>query len=519
MANQRLAMRRIREILRLCWELKLSQPKVAESLKISSSTVNRLVVRAEAAGLSWPLPPDMDDTTLENLLYPPAQPTRKRPEPNWTYIHEQLKRKGVTLVLLWQEYKEAHPDGYQLSQFCDLYRAWRAKLNVSMRQIHRAGEKAFSDFAGARFKIIEPATGEVKYGYLFVCTLGASSFTYANVFLDQSSESWCTGQAEAFAYFGGTPAVVVPDNPKSAVNQPCRYEPDLNEAFREMAGHFGCAVIPARVRKPKDKAKVESAVGVATRWIFARLRNRDFFSLHELRAAIRPLLEELNNRPFKKLPGSRRSAHESLDKPALKPLPDEPYEYFEIHKVTVPLDHHVEHEQHWYSVPYQLVRKEIELRVTPSAVEALHAGKRVASHRRSFERGKHTTDDSHRPKSHREYAQRSPQRLINWAASFGPATTRVIERAFEEKAHADEAYNRCFGILKLGKLYGAERLEAACQRGLATGAASYKSIKSILQLGLDRRPLPPKEFPTQLRIIHSNIRGSEYYTTKGESQC
>jgi transposase len=313
MANQRLAMRRIRDILRFCWELKLGQTKVAESHGISSSTVNRLIHRARAAGLSWPLPSDLDDTALERLLYlPPDTQLRSRPEPDWQYVYEQLKLKGVTIALLWQEYKEEHPDGYQMSQFYDRYRKWCAQLNITMRQKHGAGEKAFSDFAGAKFKVIDRITGEVEYGHLFVCALGASSFTFADVFRDESSEAWCTGQAAAFRYFQGVPRVIVPDNPRSAVNKPCRYEPEVNEAFRDMASHFGCAVIPARVRHPKDKAKVESAVGVVTRWIFARLRNRDFFSLEELRQAVRLLVEELNDRPFKKLPGADNFAVFSL---------------------------------------------------------------------------------------------------------------------------------------------------------------------------------------------------------------
>lgn len=513
-------MRRIREILRLYWELNLGQSKVAESLGISSSTVNRLLHRAEVAGLSWPLPVELDDTTLEQLLYPPVTGrTRDRAQPNCAYIHEQLKQKRVTLTLLWHEYKEEHPDGYQLTQFCDFYREWRTQLSVSMRQKHRAGEKAFSDFAGAKFRITDPATGEVRSAHLFVSVLGASNFTFVDVFPDESSESWCTGQARAFEYFQGCPSMIVPDNPRAAVTKPCRYEPELNEAFGQMAAHFSCAVLPARVRKPKDKAKVECAVGVATRWIFAKLRNRDFFGLEELRAAIRPLLEELNDHPFKKLPGSRRSAFESIDRPALKPLPPEPYEYFEIHKVTVNIDHHVEFEHHWYSVPHQLVRKQVELRVTPKTIEVLHAGKRVASHPRSSEEGQQTTLLAHRPRSHQEYSQRSPQRLINWASTFGPATTRIIELAFEGKTHPEEAYNRCFGILKLGKHHGADRLEAACQRGLASGAVSYKSIKSILQSGLDRRPLASSQFPTQLRIAHQNIRGAHYFTSKGDTSC
>lgn len=515
MAKQRLAMKTIREILRLCWELNLSFGDVARALSVSSSTVHRHVRTAQAAGLTWPLPADLDDTDLERLLFPPVESGRKqRPEPDWSHLHNELRRKGVTLSLLWHEYKEQHPDGYQITQFCERYRRWRERLSVTMRQHHRAGEKAFSDFAGAKFRVINRETGEVTFAHLFVSCLGASNYTYAGVFADETAESWCQGQSAAFDYWGGTPEVIVPDNPRSTVSKPCRYEPELNDSFRVMASHYGCAVIPARVRRPKDKAKAEAAVGLATRWIYARLRDWDFFSLEEVRQAVRPLLEDLNTRPFKKLPGSRRTAFETLDKPALRPLPSDPYEYSELHKFRVPFDHHVEFEQHWYSVPYQLIRKEVELRVTARAIEVLYAGKRVACHVRSFLRGGTTTLDEHRPKSHREYAQRSPQRMISWAASFGPGTQRLIELAFERKAHPDEAYNRCFGILRLGKEYGADRLEAACQRGLATGAVSYRSIKSILKSGFDRRPLPPQDFPTQLQIQHQNIRGASYFTTK-----
>jgi transposase len=512
-------MRRIREILRLCWELNLSHEDVGTAIGVSGSTVHRYVARAKAAGLSWPLP-EVDDTVLENKLFPPLE-TRpaKCVEPDWNYIHSERKKKGVTTLLLWQEYKENNPDGYQLSQFFERYRQWRQLLNVTMRQTHRAGEKVFSDFAGTKFQVVDPSTGEVQLVSLFVSCLGASGYTFADVFWNETSASWCQGQARAFEYFGGTSEVIVPDNPKAVVTQPSRYEPELNISFAEMARHFGCAVIPARVRHPKDKAKVELSVALATRWILARLRNRTFFSLEELRQAIKPLLEDLNNRSFKKLPGSRKTAFEQLDKPALRPLPPAPYEYSEIHKVRVNFDHHIEFEQHWYSVPHQLVRKEVELRVTPGVVEVIHAGKRVASHPRNHKRGDSTTLDEHRPKAHQKYANQSKESIVRWAANFGPATTRVIEMAFERKAHPEEAYNRCFGILKFGKVYGRDRLEAACQRGLAAGAISYRSIKSILQTGLDQRPLPASQFPTQLIIAHSNIRGAEYFTTERKEQC
>lgn len=513
-------MRRIREILRLCWELKLSHEDVGHALGVSGSTVHRYVARATAAGLSWPLPETLDDTELERKLFPsPENRPSKYVEPDWNHIHSERKKKGVTTLLLWQEYKENNPDGYQLSQFFERFRQWRQLLNVTMRQTHRVGEKVFTDFAGKKFPVVDPSTGEVQFASLFVSCLGASGYTFADVFWNETSASWCQGQARTFEYFGGSSEVIVPDNAKAAITKPCRYEPEVNDSFADMARHFGCAVIPTRIRHPRDKAKVELSVALATRWIFARLRNRTFFSLEELRQAIKPLLEDLNNRPFKKLPGSRKTAFEALDKPALRPLPATSYEYSEIHKVRVNFDYHIEFEQHWYSVPYQLVRKEVELRVTTSTVEILHAGKRVASHVRSNQRGGTTTLDEHRPKAHRQYANQSKESMVSWAAKFGPATKRVIEMTFERKAHPEDAYKRCFGILKFAKAYSGNRLEAACQRGLATGAVSYRSIRSILQTGLDQRPLPASEFPTQLTIAHSNLRGAEYFTTERREQC
>lgn len=520
MANTRLAMRRIREIMRLCLDLRLGQTQVAESLGISSSTVNRIMRRAKDANLSWPLPEALDDSTLERLLYPPPEKgAAGRPEPDWNHIHQQLKQKGVTLVLLWQEFKEQYPSGYQLSQFCEKYREWRSKLNISMRQTHKAGEKAFSDFAGAKFEFFDSQSGTVKHASLFVCTLGASNYTFADAFLDQSSQSWCDGHALSFEFFTGVPAIIVPDNPKAAINKPCRYEPEPNFAFQAMASHFGCAVIPARVRHPKDKAKVENAVGVVTRWIYARLRNRKFFSLDEIRLAIRPLLDDLNNRPFKKLPGSRRTHFESIDRPALKPLPSAPYEFSKFHKVMVGIDHHVEFEKHWYSVPFQLARKKVELRVTNSLIEVLHGGNRIASHVRSFHQGGTTTLDVHRPAPHRAYTAQSREVFLNSAKAIGNNTFQVIELLLNESNCQEETFKRCNGILKLGKQNGNDRLEAACSRGLATGATSFRSLRSILQMGLDRRPLPEKPSTTNLRIVHSNIRGANYFNTKGDEKC
>lgn len=509
-------MKRIREILRLCWVNGLSHSSVATAVGISSSTVHRYVAAAKAAGLTWDLVQDFSDTDLERLLFPsPKERPSKRAEPDWNYIHNELKRKGVTLILLWQEYKEEHPvDGYQLSQFCDNYRRWREQLHVSMRQNHRAGEKVFSDFAGAKLRVIDAATGVVREVSLFVSALGASNYTFADVFYDQSTESWCQGQARAFEFFGGSTEIIVPDNAKGAVIKPSRYEPELNSSFREMARYFGCAVIPARVRRPKDKSKVELAVGIATRWIVAKLRNRDFFSLEELRAAIRPLVDQLNERPFKKMPGSRKTAFEALDKPALKPLPGHKYQYFETHLARVPADHHIQFDKNWYSVPHQLIRKQVELVVTPATIEVLHAGKRVAIHARSHSSGQCTTLDEHRPPSHREYAQRTPERITAEATRVGVATKLVVEAIFQSDCHPYEALNRAGGILRLGKVHGNDRLEAACLRAVENNAIGYRSVKSILHRKLDKAVSPRTQTAEPRQIQHENIRGASYFSNE-----
>lgn len=381
-------MRMIREILRLHHSCGFSQKKISRALNCARSTVGDYIRRAQSAGLAWPLPAELDDDDLlEKHLYGPP-PEKTRPQPDCNYIHKELRRKGVTLYLLWQEYKEEHPDGYQLTQFCDIYRQWRKTIDLVMRQEHKAGEKAFSDFAGGKLQIFSELTGNSTPAHLFVCALGASGYTYARLFWSEDSESWCTGQALAFQFFDGTVETVVPDNPKPVITKACRYEPDINPSFAQMANHFGVAVIPARVRHPKDKAVVESAVGVATRWILAVLRNRKFFSLAEANAAVEELLVKLNNRPFKKLPGSRRSRYEQIDKPALKPLPKERYEYMHIKKASVHFaDYHVEYEGSWYSVPFQYRGREVEVRASINTVEIFLRGKRIASHARHVFKG------------------------------------------------------------------------------------------------------------------------------------
>jgi transposase len=506
-------MRQIHEVLRLKWAAGLSERQIARSLGLSRPTVAAYVRRAQVAGLSWPLPDELDAATLEQRLFPSsATPvTATRLVPGWATVHHELKRKGVTLFLLWQEYKATTPKGFQYSWFCQAYRAWASKLNLVMRQTHRAGEKLFVDYAGQGIPIVNAQTGEVHEAALFIAVLGASNYTYAEATWTQSLPDWIGSHVRTFAALGGVPEIVVPDNLKAAVTRAHRYEPELNRTYADLAHHYGVAVIPARAAKPRDKAKVEVGVQVAERWIVARLRHHTFFALAEVNAAIHPLLLALNTRPFKKLPGSRRSLFETLDRPALRPLPARPYEYAEWKRARVNIDYHVEVEGHYYSVPYALVKQQLEVRVSARVVELFHKGTRVASHVRSRLKGRHSTVAAHMPTAHQRYAEWTPQRLIRWAADSGAATAQLVETILASRPHPQQGFRSCLGIMRLGKSYGAERLEAACRRALTIGACSYKSVESILKNGLDRAPLPASP-PAPAPLRHANIRGPEYYS-------
>ena len=467
---------------------------------------------AESAGLSWPLPADASDACLERLLFPPPPdlPASARGVVDFAEVHRQLKRKGVTLFLLWQEYRAACPDGYQYSWFCERYGVWRGKLDVVMRQDHRAGEKLFVDYAGQTVGVIDRTTGELREAQVFVAVLGASNYTYAEATWTQGLPDWIGAHVRAFEFIGGAPELVVPDNLRSGVRKAHRYKPDINPTYQEMASHYGVAVLPARVRKPRDKAKVETGVLVVERWILAALRRRKFFSLSELNGAIRTLLDQLNERPFRKLPGCRRSRYEELDRPALTPLPAQPYVYAEWKKARVHVDYHVAVDGHYYSVPHALIKKAVEVRFTRHTVECFYRGQRIASHRRSHQKGGHTTVSAHMPEAHRQAGEWSPRRLIRWAAKNGPATGQLIRAVLNSRKHPQQAYRACLGILRLGKAYGGKRLEAACQRALALGSCRYKSIESILKNRLDEQPLAEQP-ELSLPDAHTNIRGPEYY--------
>lgn len=504
-------MRKVGEIFRLSLECRKTNREIARSCGVSHTVVNEYLKRARETGLGDAEIQKMSEGELKSRLRVGSREKLRptRPQPDFKRIHEELKKKSVTRALLWEEYRDAHPEGYRLSQFCEYYRRWKNKLAVSLRQTHKAGEKMFVDYAGQTVPITDPETGSIREAEIFVAVLGASNYTFAEASPDQSLPSWIGSHIHAFEYFEGVPEIVVPDNLKSGVLKTCRYEPDLNPAYHEMAVHYGTAVIPARVGKPKDKAKVEAGVLVVERWILAALRNRTFFSLKELNEAIRELLEKLNHRSFKKLEGSRKSWFETIERQALKPLPLTRYVLAEWKKARVNIDYHVELEGHYYSVPYSLVHEEVELRYTSTTVEIFFCGKRIASHLLDGHKGRHTTQKEHMPKSHQEYLDWTPSRILAWAGTIGKATQKLAERILASREHPEQGYRSCLGILRLGKLYGRNRLESASKRALAIGSASYKSIRSILENGLDREALPDT-VPAQV-IYHTNIRGSGYY--------
>lgn len=510
MATERLPMRKIRDVLRL-HAGGLSKRQIAASLGLGPTSVGEYVRRARRAGLAWPLPDGLSDAALERLLFPPPRniPSDRRPQPDWTAIHRELRKPGVTLSLLWEEYRAAWPDGYGYSRFCDLHRAWAARLTATMRQVHLAGEKMFVDYAGATLEVIDPLTGEIRPAQVFVAVLGASSYTYAEATWSQTLPDWIGAHGRAFAFFGGVPRQVVSDNLKSGVIKACFHEPQVNRTYAEMAAHYGTAVIPARPRKPRDKAKVEVGVQVVERWILARLRNRRFFSLAELNAAIRQLLDQLNDRVTRHLGASRRQLFEQLDRPALQNLPAEPYVYAEWKECRPGLDYHVEIDKHYYSVPHTLLRQKLWARITDRTVELFHHGKRVACHLRGPANRLHTTVSEHMPSAHRRLAAWTPQRIRHHAATVGPNAEALVDIIMRARPHPEQGFRSSIGILRLAKTHGHDRLEAACERALEIGARSYTSVASILRNNLDRRPA--QRAADGPAIDHPNIRGPRYF--------
>ncbi len=504
MPAERLAMRKIREILRLRWEARLSRRQVAQSCHVSPSTVAEIEYRADAASLSWPLSVS-DDAQLERLLYTPQSESGKA-IPEWTVVHRELKKPGVTLQLLWHEYRKNHPEGLGYSQFCNRFRIWKKRLDVSMRIHHKAGEKTFIDFAGQTVDIIDSTTGEVRQAHVFVAALGASNYTFARATLELDKRAWLQLHIDAMDFFGGTTRVWVPDNLKAGVSKPNFYDPVINPAYRDLSEHYGAVVIPARVRRPQDKAKVENAVQQVERWVLAPLRDQRFFSLSELNEAIAERLQWLNTREFKQLEGSRLSHFEQLDRPALQPLPDTPFELCTWKlNAKVHVDHHVAFEHHFYSAPYTFIGEKVDIYATDTTVEILHKGRRIASHRRSFERGRYSTTPEHRPEAHRAYAEWSPERFIRW-----PNTEEVTRSILSAEKHPAQAYRRCLGLMRLEKRDGSARLEKACERAIAIQSPTYRSVKSILKHRLDEKIDADTE-QKRLPFAPENTRGRDYY--------
>jgi transposase len=502
-------MKKIREVLRLKYDRGATTRQIAQSCKLSVSTVSEYLYRASAAGYVWPLTDALTDEDLERSLFPPRPKSGEpaRPLPDWPMVRTELSRKGVTLLLLWREYKREHPDGYGYSRFAGMYSEWEKRSQLSMLQRHKAGEKLFVDYAGLTVRIADPETGEVTAAQIFVAAMGASQKIFAKACASQDVRSWIQAHVSAFEFYGALPEVLVPDNLKSGVTSPCYYEPTINAAYAELARFYEVAVLPARVRKPKDKAKVENAVQQVERWVLAPLRDRTFFSLSELNEVLAGLIEDLNSRVMKGPGCSRNEMFATQDLPAMRPLPAIRYSYAQWGSAKVAPDYHIEFEGHKYSVPYELVGKRVELRVGANVVEIYSGSVKVASHMRSLSRFGFTTIESHMPESH-QAAKWTPERLESWALKIGPQARILVRRILEAKDYKEHGFRTVLGVLRLEKKYGKDRLERACAKANAIGAMHYSNVKSILEKNLEGAATQP-----QLPGLpaHENVRGASYY--------
>ncbi len=507
MAQARLSVRKIREVMRLKNEAHLSDRQIAAVLGSARSTVQECLKRARSAGLSWPLPAEIDDEELSARLYPRAEIAPRYPTPDFAAIQTELAHKGVTRMLLWQEYKARHPDGCQYSAFCRDYEAWLGRQDAVMRFEHTPGDKLFVDYAGKTMALVDRYTGEVKVAQVFVAALGASHYTYVEASLTQTVADWLGAHVRALEYFGGVPCAIVPDNLKSGVSRVCRYEPDLNPSYQDFAEHYGVAILPARVRKPRDKAKVEVAVQGIERWIMAPLRHQTFFSLGELNAALRIELERYNDRPLSREAGTRRSRFLELDRPALHALPVHGYEYATWKRAKVFLDYHVEFERQYYSVPYRLIGKSVDLRISSHTIEVYYRGQSVARHLRVSGARRFSTESEHRPERHRAVIELNHERLLERAEAVGPATASLLREQVCRRAHPDEALRASLGILRLAHDFSAVALEKACERALALKTYSYRAVRTLIIT-----PPAPAAAASTTAATHDNLRGAGYFT-------
>ena len=513
MPTPRVTMSKLRHTLQLLHGGTLSTRQIGAALGISKSTVSEVASYARAHGVDWPLAQSLSDEELQARLYPPPVARASRHlEPDYAHIHRELRRPGVTLQLLWEEYQQHHGgQAYKYSAFCEKYQSWSRQLKRSMRQTHEAGDKLFVDDAGQTVPIVDASTGEICQAQVLVAVLGASNYTYACATASQKAADWAASIIATLEFIGGVPRLLVPDQPRALMARPDRYEPTAHRLLEELSAHYSLAVMPARPAKPRDKPKVEVAVQVVERWILARLRHQSFFSLAELNRSIAALLADLNQRAFKKLPGNRASAFAELDRPVLRPLPAVRMPIARFKPARVNIDYHVELDGHYYSVPHALVGERVELRITATTVEVLHGSKRVAAHTLNHRKGAHTTTPEHMPASHRAHLQWTPAKLIDWGERIGAATAAVVRWQMEHRAHPEQGYRSCLGLMRLGREYGAERLEAACARAQSIRSPSYKSVASILRCGLDQHRREAAS-PAQASLpLHENVRGPGYY--------
>jgi len=512
-------MNKQREILRHILTTNMSNREIGRTLKASHNTVGRYRLILKDLNLDWENIKDDSDKKISELVVTERERLDLKQMPDWEHVHNQMKLPNVTLRLLWEEYRLMCPgNSYSYSQFTHYYRKYIKKIDLSMRQNHKAGERIFVDFAGTTVPYFDAATNTEKKAQIFVAVMGCSNYTFAYAVKSQSIADWIEAHNKMYAYIGGIPEIVVPDNLKAAVIKAGK-NLTLNRIYLEQSKYYGIAIVPARVRMPKDKSKAENGVLIVSRYILARLRHRKFFSIEELNQAINDLLWQLNERPFKKLPGCRRSRFEELDKPLLKPYPGKPFEFAQwVSKQKVRQDYHVHIFDHYYSVPYELVGEYIEARVTKNIVEILFSGRRVASHPRNYVVGDHTTVPAHQPKEHRQYSNLTPENLLAWARKIGPASVAAIEYQFSHRPHTALGLKPCASLQRLAKEYGHEKFELACKRAQEIGSLTLTSIKSILRRRIAE--LCEEHAPVQMRLpLHQNVRGAEYYASQGGSLC
>lgn len=508
MAQRRLPMRKIRDVLRLKFTLGLSDRRIAASVSMARSTVQECLRRATAANLTWPLPETLSDEALEALLYPPIASVVAIALPDFAHLHRELSRPGVTRRVLWEEYQAQQPLGLQYSAFCDHYRSWLAKsVEPVMRFEHRAGDKCFIDYAGHTMPIIDRHSGEINQAQIFIATLGCSNYTFAEATYSQSLPDWLGSHVRAFEFFGGVPSACVIDNLKSGVSRAHRYDPEINPAYAELAQHYAVTILPARVRKPRDKAKVEGAVLIVERWILARLRDRQFFSLTELNEAIASLLIEYNARAFQKLDGSRHSRFLELDRPALKSLPPRSYEYAQWKCAKVHLDYHIEVEHAYYSVPYRYIGARLDVRLTARMIEIFIQRQLIATHVRAYQRGARVTLAAHRPEQHRAVIDQSIERLMVRAEHIGASVAQVLREQFNKKVHPEEALRAAQGILRMAQDFTPAQLKAACERALELRTFSYRAVRNLITAVRSTESGEPR----QLSLDHDNVRGADYF--------